>query len=279
MGRSVRRAAGASALLTVALALVAGLVPSTSEAGEELPRRAEAQVRPSHRWVPPQGVDWQLQLQGELDLSVDAPVYEVDGFDTSADTVARLHEDGRRVICYISAGSWEDWRPDAAAYPESVLGRSNGWPGERWVDIRRLDVLRPLLSARLDMCRDKGFDAVDPDNVDGFTNDTGFRLTAADQLRFNTWLARAAHRRGLSIGLKNDLRQVRRLSRVYDFAVNEQCLQYDECHALRPFLKRGKAVLHVEYELPLSSICSQVPRSFSSLRKHEDLRAWRQSCP
>ncbi len=278
MGRSVRTAAGASALLTVALVLVAGLLPSSGEAGDELQGLTEAQARSPQRWVPPQGVGWQLQLQGELDLSVDVPVYEVDGFDTSAETVARLHEDGRRVVCYISAGSWEDWRPDAASYPESVLGRSNGWPGERWLDVRRLDVLRPLLSARLDLCRAKGFDAVDPDNVDGFTNDTGFPLTAADQLRFNTWLARAAHRRGLSIGLKNDLDQVRRLSRVFDFAVNEQCLQYDECQALEPFLRRGKAVLHVEYELPLSSICSQVPPGFSSLRKHEDLTAWRQSC-
>jgi hypothetical protein len=121
------------------------------------------------------------------------PVYNVDGFDTPAATVRLLHARNRRVICYISAGSWEDWRPDARRFPAGVLGRSNGWAGERWLDIRRLDVLTPILRARLDMCRAKGFDAVEPDNVDGYANRTGFRLSAADQLRFNRWIAHETH--------------------------------------------------------------------------------------
>ena len=99
------------------------------------------------RWAPALGQPWQWQLNGELDLSVAVPVYDVDGFDTPASAVESLHEDGRRVICYISAGSFEDWRPDAHRYPASVLGKSNGWPGERWLDIRRLDVLAPILGA------------------------------------------------------------------------------------------------------------------------------------
>ena len=255
------------ARVTLAL-LAAGLVSTSTPAA--------ASHQP--RWVPEQGVPWQLQLQGDLDLSVDVPVYEVDGFDTSAETVARMHADGRRVICYISAGSWEEWRPDAGAYPQLVLGASNGWPGERWVDVRRLDVLKPILAARLDMCRDKGFDAVDPDNVDGYTNETGFPLTGAQQLRFNRWLARAAHARGLSIGLKNDLDQAGRLAGLYDFAVNEQCVEYDECESLRPFLRRGKAVFHVEYETDPAEFCPLVPDGFSSIRKEYDLQAWREGC-
>ena len=63
----------------------------------------------------------------------------------------------------------------------------------------------------MQMCKDKGFVAVDADNVDGYTNANGVGLTAADQLAFNTWLANTAHSLGLGIGLKNDLNQVRGL--------------------------------------------------------------------
>lgn len=231
------------------------------------------------RWQPRPGVAWQWQLSGRLDTSIDVPVYDIDGFDHSADTVARLHADGRRVICYLSLGAAEDFRPDAGKFPASVLGRGNGWPGERWLDIRRLDVLEPLVDARLRMCRDKGFDAVEPDNMDGYRNDTGFPLTAEDQLRYNRMVARLAHEHGLAVGLKNDLDQVPELVRDFDFAVNEQCARYDECAALSPFVAAGKAVFHVEYELPTGAFCPETRRlGLSSMLKREELDAWRDPC-
>ncbi|MCP4225614.1 MAG: endo alpha-1,4 polygalactosaminidase, partial [Actinomycetia bacterium] len=178
--------------------------------------------------VPAPGTTWQWQLTQAIDESYDVDVYDVDGFDVSATTVASLHASGRKVICYISAGSWEDWRPDASDFPASVKGNNNGWPGEKWLDIRDLDVLGPIMEARLDMCVAKGFDAVEPDNIDGYTNNTGFPLSAQDQLGYNRFLADAAHARGLSIGLKNDLDQVVALEPWFEFAVNEQCFQYNE---------------------------------------------------
>ena len=82
------------------------------------------------------------------------------------------------------------WRPDAARFPAEVVGTElDGWKGERWLDVRRLDVLQPILAERFDMCRRKGFDGVEADNVDGYTQDSGFPLTADDQLRFNRFLA------------------------------------------------------------------------------------------
>ena len=76
----------------------------------------------------------------------------------------------------------ENWRLDAGSFPASVKGGSNGWPGERWLDIRQLSVLEPIMDKRLAMCAAKGFDAVEPDNMDGWQNRTGFPLTAQDQL-------------------------------------------------------------------------------------------------
>ncbi|MFC1419256.1 endo alpha-1,4 polygalactosaminidase [Streptacidiphilus cavernicola] len=233
----------------------------------------------SGRWRPVPGVSWQWQLSGVLDTRVDAAVYDVDGFDTGAATVAALHAAGRRVICYVNVGAYEDFRPDRTAYPAAVLGASDGWPGERWLDVRRLDLLRPIIARRFDMCRAKGFDAVEPDNVDGYQNHSGFPLTAADQLAFNRMVAGLAHQRGLAVGLKNDLDQVPGLVGAFDFAVNEQCAEYQECDALLPFIRQGKAVFQAEYHLPVADFCPAARRMrFSALLKHLALDAWRRSC-
>jgi hypothetical protein len=225
------------------------------------------------RWRPEQGTSWQYQLSSTLDLSVDAAVYDVDWQETTAAQVAQLHAAGRHVICYVNAGAFEDWRPDAGAYPEELLGKPlDGWPGERWLDIRRTDLLLPLLAARLDVCRAKGFDAVEADNVDGYANDTGFPLAAEDQLAFNTAVARLAQERGMSVGLKNDVEQVADLEPAFDFAVNEECVMFDECGEYAPFLDAGKAVLHVEYENAPSGRCAPVAtNAMSTILKFPEL--------
>jgi hypothetical protein len=236
---------------------------------------------PAQRWRPAPGASWQIQLQGRPDLSVPAAVYELDGVDVGSGVVSRLHAAGRRAVCYVNAGAWEAWRPDAGRFPRRLLGKPlEDWPGERWLDIRRLDVLLPLLRARLRTCRAKGFDAVDPDNVSGYAEPTGFRLTAADQLRFNRALARAAHELGLAVALKNDLAQAPALVRDFDFAVVEQCFQYDECGRVLPFVRARKAVFAIEYDVPRSRFCSRARElGIVAIRKRLDLRAWRQACP
>jgi hypothetical protein len=236
------------------------------------------------RWHPrPTTAAWQWQLQGKIDTSVDAAVYEVDGFEVPARTVARLHRLGRKAICYLDVGSWESYRPDADRFPEEVLGRTyEGYPDERWLDIRRIDLLAPILRQRFDLCRRKGFDAVEPDNIAGYENKTGFPLSAADQLHFNRWVAREVHRRGMSVALKNDPAQVRQLVGRFDFAVVEECFAFGECGAFRPFVDAGKAVFVAEYEEPLTAICDEAERlRFSAIRKDYDLfaRPWEPCVP
>ncbi len=213
-------------------------------------------------------------------MSIEASMYDIDLFTNDASVMAALHAKGRKVVCYMSAGTYEPFRPDAASFPESVKGAVLGdFPDEKWLDIRQLDVLRPIMEARLDMCKSKGFDGVEPDNVDGFTNRTGFPLAYADQIRYNTFLANAAHARGLSVGLKNDGDQVRDLLPMFDWALNEQCFQYNECNALTPFVSAGKAVFEVEYKLSASQFCPQANTlNFNSIRKNVSLDAYREAC-
>jgi hypothetical protein len=231
-------------------------------------------------WRPAPHTTWQWQLSTPVDQSVDAQMFDIDLFANSAGVVAALHASGRKVVCYLSAGSLEGGRPDAGEFPSSVLGNPlEGWPGERWLDVRRLDLLGPILERRLDLCKAKGFDGVEPDNVDAYANNTGFPLSADDQLKFNRFLARAAHARGLSIGLKNDFEQVAALEPEFDWAISEQCFQYGECELLQPFAKAGKAVFVVEYDLATDAFCQQArDAGFMAMRKRLELDAWREPC-
>ena len=230
-------------------------------------------------WQPGPVTSWQWQLQGRVDTSLDVDMYDVDGFDTTRSLVRTLHRKGAAVVCYIDVGSWEKWRPDADRFPKRVLGESNGWAGERWLDIRAQRVLRPIMRDRIARCASKGFDGIEFDLVDGYLNDTGFPLTGADQLKYNVWLANQAHKHGMSAALKNDLPQIAMLLPYFDYEINEQCFQYDECRNLDLFVDAGKAVFQVEYKLETSRFCPNAnARNFNSMRKKLDLRVWRAPC-
>lgn len=238
-------------------------------------------------WCPQPGTTWQWQLVGEVDPTGAAvEMFDLDLFDVPMATMAALQGQGVTVVCYFSAGSHEDWRPDADDFPPTAIGNPLGeWPGEHWLDIRDPGV-RQVLAARLDLAAQKGCDAVEPDNVDGYTNDPGFPLTGDDQLDFNRWLAAEAHARGLSVGLKNDLDQLEALLPHFDWALNEECMVYDECDRLDVFIDAGKAVFHTEYVDDAAqgrglaaTVCPDAQaRSFSTLIKEWDLTEWGIAC-
>ena len=231
-------------------------------------------------WRPSPGTSWQWQLSGNIDPSFDVDMYDIDLFDTPLAVIDQLQASERTVVCYFSAGSWEDWRPDATDFPAEVIGEPlESWPGERWLDIRQVDLLAPILEARLDLALQKGCDGVEPDNVDGYENETGFPLGAHDQIAFNTWLAQEAHARGLSIGLKNDLDQIDALLPHFDWALNEQCFEYNECERLLPFIQSGKAVFGVEYNLEVDDFCPLANNmNLDWLKKSLELDAYRVAC-
>ncbi|NQY85076.1 MAG: endo alpha-1,4 polygalactosaminidase [Alcanivorax sp.] len=192
-------------------------------------------------------VNAQVQLQGTPNISYDVELYVLDLFDTDSAAIDALHADGRKMICYFSAGTFENWRDDAGRFTATDKGRRLGnWPGERWLDIRSQNV-RAIMADRLDLAVQRGCDGVDPDNVDGYANRTGLPLTYQDQIDYNTWLAEQAHQRGLAISLKNDLGQINDLVAHFDFAINESCHEWDECELLMPFIEAGKPVVHINY--------------------------------
>jgi hypothetical protein len=187
----------------------------TTEGGHALHAAAAASDANASAW-------WRPAAQSRFDYSLKRPftvssslvpgvtVYVSDCFDSDADEIAALRARGGAPVGYFSAGSREDWRPDAGSFAAADVGAPlDGWPGERWLDVRSAGV-RDIMLRRMSACKAKGFVAVDPDNVDGFANPNGLPtpLTADDQLDYNRWLAAAAHGLGLGVGLKNDVGQI-----------------------------------------------------------------------
>ena len=226
---------------------------------------------------------WNWQLTGNFNLVSAIQVFDIDLFDTDISTVNEIHAQGSKAICYISVGSWEDFRPDAADFPSSVLGKTYaGYPDEKWLDIRALDIIGPIIEKRLDMCKEKGFDAVEPDNIDGYQNDTGFPLTYQDQINFNKWLADEAHERGLLIGLKNDPDQASELHSSFDWALTEDCYVDGWCEDMSIFINEGKAVFQTEYTdtgVTTEDFCPQSKTlQFSGILKDRELDAAFTAC-
>jgi len=205
-------------------------------------------------YQPPINITWQWQLlvsapQTFINTSYNVDLYDIDLFDVSKSEIDALKLSGKKVICYFSAGSYENWRSDAADFDEAILGNPlDGWEGERWLDISSNDVLA-IMKKRLDLAVTKGCDGVEPDNMDGYTNTPWFSINADDQLNYNKHIANEAHNRGLSVALKNDLDQIQTLEPYYDFAVNEQCFKFNECDLIKPFLDNNKPVLNAEYNV------------------------------
>ncbi|WP_223838973.1 endo alpha-1,4 polygalactosaminidase [Saccharopolyspora pogona] len=145
-------------------------------------------------------------------------------------------------ICYVSGfqtqpAERELWLRDRR---DMVLFGDDGlpvvdeeWPDELIVDTSTADKRRRLTEIEdrtIKSCSAAGFDAVEIDNLDSYSRSDG-ALTAEDNLAFAAELARVAHGAGLLIGQKNaaELSSRAKEQAGFDFAVAEECLQYDEC--------------------------------------------------
>ncbi len=196
---------------------------------------------------PSQCNTWYIQLDNELKTNINTDIYDIDLFDTSKETIQKLKINNIKVICYFNAGAFENWREDADEFDLKDIGKPlSGWEGEYWLNIKS-DKVKKIMKQRLKLAKEKGCDGVDPDNVNGFINNTGFNITYNDQLKYNIFLANEAHKLGLSVGLKNDLFQIKDLVSYFDFAINEECHQFNECDILNPFIENEKPVFNIEY--------------------------------
>ncbi len=218
----------------------------------------------------PQQNEFHPMMRGYMQLKVpvtadgildNVDVYDIDLEDNEkSGIISQLKDKGIKVVCYFSAGSYEDWRSDNEKFPPEILGNDLAdWDGERWLDIRS-ETTKSIMAARMDRAANAGCDAVDPDNVDVYQdNKSGFPLTEADGINYLRWLADYAHGKGLKISLKNTIGiiQSASLQQYFDFAINESCYRYQECDLLKPFVAADKWVFILEYDASQAALYCQ----------------------
>lgn len=236
-------------------------------------------------------------------IAPNVDVYDVDLFNTPTDAISALHDRGKHVICYFSAGSLENWRSDASQFPAADVGSGlKGWSGESWVRTGSPTV-RAIMANRIALAASKGCDAIDPDNVDGYVgsktvkektgtdapqnNDNGLGLTQADAVDYVKFLSSTAAKYKLSTGLKNAGDIIPSVISSVAFSVNEQCAEYNECGVFSAFVSAGKPVFHIEYpgDAPnptgdeINQACnSNGSKGFSTVLKNMNLDKWVQYC-
>ncbi|KAF7877516.1 hypothetical protein EAF04_001193 [Stromatinia cepivora] len=238
---------------------------------------------------------WNIELLTPLDptnIYPNTTIYDIDLFlstNTTPPIIRTLHSKSHKVICYFSAGTIETFRPDTDRFIPSDYGKQlPEWQNEYWANISSPNV-RSIMLSRLDMAVNQSCDAVDPDNVDGYSNDNGLGLTQDDSIEYMQWLAAEAHGRGLGIGLKNAGEIIDRVLDDVQFAVNEQCVQYQECDTWQVFIDNGKPVFNIEYPKDAPKV-SQVEKTdvckgsdihadgFFTIIKKMELDDWVESC-
>ncbi len=213
-------------------------------------------------WQPKasENLKWQWQLQDEIDTTLPVQVYNID-IEVPQDKIDELRARGIKLICYFSAGTVEDFREDAELFPQRIIGEQyDDLIDERWVDYADIDALAPIMRARLDKCKSKGFDAVEIDNVDAHNYETkdelgnvinigtNFKMSLDESTAYVLWLAEEAHKRGLGIGLKNAEEMVSDVVDEVDWMLVEDCYYDSWCMAATAFIDADKPVFMAEYD-------------------------------
>jgi endo-alpha-1,4-polygalactosaminidase (GH114 family) len=238
-------------------------------------------------WQPKAGVtfDWDLDDLKTSD-TFNAQVVDVDAFTTTAAQVTALHAQGKKVIAYISLGTIENDRPDVGLLPKEVVGKVYPeWPNEKWIDIRQLEKLKPWLNSRFNMIITKGFDALEPDNLDSYSNDPGFAITLADTKKYCDFIITLAHQNGLGIGQKNVPELTADFSGKFDWALTEDAFNQGFQDQLKPYIALGKPVFAVEYTDLTSqatfvgNVCPAAKKlGYFALLKNRSLNKWVFNC-
>jgi hypothetical protein len=232
---------------------------------------------------PSAGASWDWQLSGPVNAPRGVAVFDTDPDNVRARVIQRLKARGVYTICYVSVGTLENYRDDRRDFPRAVVGRTYGdWPDERFLDVRQLDVLLPLMRARFQRCKDMGFDAIEPDNMDVYDNESGFPLSRRDGLRYIRALADMAHGMGLGIGQKNVPEITGQLVGSMDFVITEDCFADGWCGDVSAYVRAGKPVLAAEYTdtgVDWSAACAFARRNrYSMILKDRDLNAGMETC-
>jgi len=267
-------------ILKVLSLLLFCFISCTNNGTDESSILTDDNPQPNSNFVIPVGKTFEWRLDDLPDTyNTSAEVVDIDAFAATPELVANLKAEGKTVIAYLSVGSVENFRPDAGDFFQILIGNEyEGFPDENWLDIREINLLAPIMEARLDMIASKGFDGIEPDNINGYQNNTGFNLTQENAIAYCRYLIEQAHLRDLSIGQKNAEELIPTLVDEFDWFLAEDAYVEDFYQQLTPFITAEKAVFLVEYTDRISEanfqsmVCPEASaRNYSAVLKDRDL--------
>lgn len=234
-----------------------------------------------------QTFEWRLDSIGLDEVkNYHCNIIDIDAFSASKELVDAFHKQGIKVIAYVSVGTIENYRPDAALLPAEVIGNIYpDWPDERFLNIREINKLQSFIQSRFDMIKAKGFDGIEPDNLDGMYENNGFKLTLEDTRAFCEWIIEEAHKRGLCIAQKNTEELVPMLYKNFDFALTEDIFSTNTQSDYSLYIAAGKPVFSAEYTDNMSpaefsnNVCPKAKAlHYFAFLKQRDLNRWTYDC-
>jgi endo-alpha-1,4-polygalactosaminidase (GH114 family) len=230
--------------------------------------------------------EWRLDSIGLNEVNrYSCKIIDIDAFSATKELVDAFHARGIKVIAYLSVGTIENYRPDAHLLPAEIIGNIYpDWPDERFLNIREIEKMKPFITSRFDMIKEKGFDGIEPDNTDGYWENNGFNLTMNDTQQFCLWLIAEAHSRGLSIGQKNTEELVPLLHKKFDWALTEDIFNTNTQNDYSPYISVNKPVFSAEYTdvmsiSEFSAVCQKAKTlKYFAFLKDRDLTQWKYEC-
>ena len=243
-----------------------------SPSGDDAPGDTPSDGSPSALALPPANGGLDYQLGGAYEPPAGVTVVSR---DRNAAPAAGIYN-----ICYVNGFQSQ---PDEASlwldeHPDLVLRDDNGEPlvDPEWPDEYIFDISTPgnraqlaeIVGAWIDGCATSGFQAVEIDNLDSYARFAD-RLTEDQAVDFARQLTKRAHANGLAIGQKNAAEILPRRSEAgFDFAVVEQCNEFDECGQFTDAY--GDQVYAIEYtQANFDKGCAEFPQISIVLRDRD----------
>jgi len=287
MTTTLRHRLLASLAVPVIAVLLAACTPS---AGSPAPDVSATDASPGASSAPtPEPLDttvYPIPIGGEIDYQLGGSYPPGPNVSIVARDSSEYPAEGVYSICYVNA--FQSQPQDAADWldnhSELLLTDAAGepvidpnWPDEMMFDTStetNREAIAEIIGATITECKNRFFDAVEFDNLDSYTRSDG-ALSQQDNLDLATLLVTATHNLGMSAGQKNsvELGLRGRDEAGFDFAVSEECAQFDECAAYTDVY--GEFVIDIEYSdalsTPFAEICADPATPASTVLRDRDL--------
>lgn len=224
------------------------------------------------------GDRWDWQLSGPVDLDRDVEMLGLDPDLVTREQLEALRAQGIDTVCHVNVGTLVQGSPEGNALPAATIGNTHeDDPQERYLDIRRVHYLVPVITKRFVACKDQGFTAIEPDNLDVHVKDSGFPISQADAIRYATTLAHVAHGLGLRIAQKNAPDLTGALQPHFDMAISDGCFEKGICEHFAAYPKANKPAFNAEYtdtDIEFGKACAEGARlNINMIRKDRTVSA------